>query len=134
MQTFEGFSDQRHSQVTSQKKQHVTQRRLNATEPHELARICHPERNVNDRAYLALLLRRSLARRLFTAVSLLKVAQNTEIWLRPIIENLLQRAWSETCFWLAKAKAYLYQNAFKTPQIKSFKNKTLDTCFERLNS
>ncbi|WP_323840803.1 IS4 family transposase [Photorhabdus africana] len=83
---------------------------------------------------LALLLRRSLARRLFPAVSLLKAAQNTEIWLKPIIENLLQRAWSETCFWLEKAKAYLSQNAFKTPQRKSSKNKTLDACFERLNS
>ncbi|PHM49439.1 transposase [Xenorhabdus miraniensis] len=52
---------------------------------------------------LALLLRRSLARRLFPAVSLRKAAQNTEIWLWPIIDNLLQRAWSETCFWLEKA-------------------------------
>ncbi len=65
---------------------------------------------------------------------LLKAAQNTEIWLWAIIENLLQRAWSETCFWLEKAQAYLCQNAFKTPQRKSCKNKTLDACFERLNS
>ncbi|MCT8347870.1 IS4 family transposase [Photorhabdus temperata] len=83
---------------------------------------------------LALLLRRLLARRLFPEVSLLKAAQNTEIWLRPIIENLLQRAWSETCFWLEKAQIYLCQNAFKTPQRKSCKNKILDACFERLNS
>lgn len=83
---------------------------------------------------LALLLRRSLARRLFPAVSLLKAAQNTEVWLWPIIENLLQRAWSETCFWLEKAQAYLCQNALKTPQRKSCKYKTLDVCFERLNS
>ncbi|WP_099137767.1 IS4 family transposase [Xenorhabdus innexi] len=83
---------------------------------------------------LALLLRRSLASRLFSAVSLFKAAQNTDIWLKPIIENLLQKAWSETYFWLEKAQAYLCQNAFKTPQRKSCKNKTLDACFERLNS
>jgi len=33
MQANEGFSDQSHGQVTSQKKQHVTEQRLNATEP-----------------------------------------------------------------------------------------------------
>ncbi|WP_235525524.1 transposase [Photorhabdus heterorhabditis] len=65
---------------------------------------------------LALLLRRLLARRLFPAISLLKATQNTKIWLRPIIENLLQRTWSETCFWLEKAQVYLCQNAFKAPQ------------------
>ncbi|WP_153043450.1 transposase, partial [Xenorhabdus innexi] len=68
---------------------------------------------------LALLLRRSLASRLFSAVSLFKAAQNTDIWLKPIIENLLQKAWSETYFWLEKAQEYLCQNAFKTPQRKS---------------
>ncbi|WP_422824130.1 IS4 family transposase, partial [Xenorhabdus entomophaga] len=82
---------------------------------------------------LALLVRRTMARRLFPDVSLLKAAQNTDVWLRPIIENLLQRAWSETCFLLEKAREYLGQNAFKTPQRKSCKNKTLNACFERLN-
>ncbi|WP_262947591.1 IS4 family transposase [Xenorhabdus indica] len=82
---------------------------------------------------LTLLVRRTMARRLFPEVSLLKAAQNTDIWLRPIIENLLQRAWSETCFWLEKAKDYLCRNAFKTRQRKSCKNKTLEACFARLN-
>ncbi|WFQ78154.1 IS4 family transposase (plasmid) [Xenorhabdus sp. SF857] len=83
---------------------------------------------------LALLLRRSLASQLFSTVSLFKAAQNTDIWLRPIIETLLQTAWSETYFWLEKAQEYLCRNAFKTSQKKSCKNKTLDACFERLNS
>ena len=34
MQASEGGSDQSHGQVTSQKKQHVTEQRLNATEPY----------------------------------------------------------------------------------------------------
>ncbi|WP_338860325.1 IS4 family transposase [Xenorhabdus griffiniae] len=83
---------------------------------------------------LALLVRRTMARRLFPEVALLKAAQNTDTWLRPIIENLLQRAWSETDFLLEKARGYLFRNACKTQQRKSCKNKTLDACFERLNS
>ncbi|WP_319928858.1 transposase [Xenorhabdus santafensis] len=57
---------------------------------------------------LALLLRHSLGNRLFSAVSLLKAAQNTEIWLKSIIENLFQGVWSETFFGLEKEKIYLY--------------------------
>ncbi|MBD2811614.1 hypothetical protein ID853_12125 [Xenorhabdus sp. Vera] len=41
---------------------------------------------------LGLLLRRSLARRLFPTVSLLKAANNSRVCLRPILETLLQRA------------------------------------------
>ncbi|CDH00282.1 hypothetical protein XBFM1_1470012 [Xenorhabdus bovienii str. feltiae Moldova] len=82
---------------------------------------------------LSLLLRRYLARRLFTVVSLHKAAKNADIWLWPIMENLIQRAWSETRLLLIEAKEYLCLNAFKTPQRKSRKNNTLNGCFEKLN-
>ncbi|WP_051502191.1 hypothetical protein [Xenorhabdus cabanillasii] len=62
-----------------------------------------------------LLLRRNLARRLLPTVSLLKAANNSCIWLRPILNGVLQKAWSEIVFCLEEAKEYLSQKAFKTP-------------------
>ncbi|WP_115825774.1 IS4 family transposase [Xenorhabdus cabanillasii] len=82
---------------------------------------------------LGLLFRRSLARRLLPTVSLLKAANNTCIWLRPILSSVLQKAWSEIIFCLEEAKEYLSQNAFKTPQRKVRKNMILDECFKQIN-
>ncbi|MBI6549894.1 hypothetical protein [Xenorhabdus lircayensis] len=53
---------------------------------------------------LGLLFRRSLARRLLPIVFLLKIANNNYIWLRPILNGFLQKAWSEIVFSLQELR------------------------------
>ncbi len=83
---------------------------------------------------LALIIRRSLARQSLPSVSLYKAAKNVEVWLLPVLEAYLHRAWSEIAGKLDWAHRYISMNALKSPQRKSKNDRTLDGIYEKLNS
>ncbi|ETS29709.1 transposase family protein [Photorhabdus khanii NC19] len=83
---------------------------------------------------LALIVRRSLARRFLPSVSFLKAAKNVDVGLLPILGTIIHHAWSEIEHPLDWALKYLAKNALKLPQGKSNKNNGLEGIFERLNT
>nr|WP_239002516.1 hypothetical protein [Photorhabdus khanii] len=83
---------------------------------------------------LALIVRRSLARRFLPSVSFLKAAKNVDVWLLPILGAIIHHAGSEIEHHLDWALKYLAKNALKFPQRKSNKDNTLEGIFERLNA
>lgn len=83
---------------------------------------------------LALIVRRSLARRFLPSVSFLKAAKNVDVWLLPILGAIIHHAGSEIEHHLDWALKYLSKNALKLPQRKSDKDNTLEGIVERLNA
>ncbi|RAW92190.1 hypothetical protein CKY03_23465 [Photorhabdus sp. S9-53] len=83
---------------------------------------------------LALIVRRSLARRFLPSVSFLKAAKNVDVWLLPILSAIIHHAGSEIEHHLDWALKYFAKNALKLPQGKSNKNNGLEGIFERLNT
>lgn len=82
---------------------------------------------------LALIIHLSLARQSIPSVSLYKAAKNVDVWLLPVLEAYLHRAWSEIEERLDWALRYISRNAPKSPQRKSKKDRTLDGIYEKLN-
>lgn len=68
---------------------------------------------------LALIIRRSIALRFMRAVSFFKAAKNVDVWLLPIQEALVHRAWSEIEQRLVWAERYILKNAVKSQQRKT---------------
>lgn len=83
---------------------------------------------------LALIVRRYIAMQSIPSVSVYKAGKNVDVWLLPILEAYIHNSWSEITVRLEWAMVYISNNAEKSQQRKSKKNRTLDGIFEKLNS
>ncbi|WP_262021709.1 IS4 family transposase [Vibrio quintilis] len=83
---------------------------------------------------LALILRRSIALQSAKSVSVYKAAKNVDVWLLPILTAYCHQALSEITNHLDWAIRYISNNALKSQQRKSKKDRTLDGIYEKLNA
>ncbi len=81
----------------------------------------------------ALIVRRFIALKSPGNISVSKAAKNVDIGLLPILTAYIHQTWSEITACLEWVMKHISENALKSPQRKSRRDKILDGIFEKLN-